>query len=180
MSINVGEDIQELDPSVDLSNDWGSDDLDFSSDFEVESIRVEDGGVQFNPQDSIHANCVDRQTYEKEKQAWEDAMDGLSQRFSRATSMLDSMKTIALKDQERIEELEKENKEAMEYKETFERLQQQIEGLNTLLYESNEEGAAYRQQINELKDKVVELEDKLYGPTNYYYQEFLKVGISCQ
>mgnify|MGYP001152778181 FL=1 len=79
MSINVGEDIQELDPSVDLSNDWGSDDLDFSSDFEVESIRVEDGGVRFNPQDSLHANCVDRQTYEKEKQAWEDAMDGLSQ-----------------------------------------------------------------------------------------------------
>lgn len=178
MSINVGEDIQELDPSVDLSNDWGSDDLDFSSDFEVESIRVEDGGVRFNPQDSLHANCVDRQTYEKEKQAWEDAMDGLSQRFSRATSMLDNMKTIALKDQERIEELEKENKEVMQYKETFERLQQQIEGLNTLLYESNEEGAAYRQQINELKDKVVELEDKLYGPTNYYYQEFLRVWIS--
>ena len=92
--------------------------------------------------------------------------------------MLDNMKTIALKDQERIEELEKENKEVMQYKETFERLQQQIEGLNTLLYESNEEGAAYRQQINELKDKVVELEDKLYGPTNYYYQEFLRVWIS--
>ena len=56
MSINVGEDIQELDPSVDLSNDWGSDDLDFSSDFEVESIRVEDGGVRFNPQASLHAH----------------------------------------------------------------------------------------------------------------------------
>ena len=59
----------------------------------------------------------------------------------------------------------------------FEALRRQIEGLNTLLYESNEESASYRQKINELKDRVAELEDKLYGPTNYYYQEFLKVDV---
>lgn len=173
--MDATEDLKELEGSVELTNDWESDDLDFSSDFEVDALHVEDGADNFKSQESIHVNCVDRETYEKEKQAWQEAMEDMSQRFSRATSMLDNMKTIALRDQERIEELERENKEILQYKETFTRLQQQIEGLNTLLYESNEESASYRQKINEMKDRIAELEDKLYGPTNYYYQEFLKV-----
>lgn len=175
--MDASEDLRELEGSVELTNDWESDDLDFSSDFEVDNLQVEEGTDNFKSQESIHANCVDRETFEKEKQAWKEAMEEMSQRFSRATSMLDSMKSIALRDQERIEELERENREIMQYKETFTRLQQQIEGLNTLLYESNEESASYRQKINELKDRVAELEDKLYGPTNYYYQEFLKVDV---
>lgn len=175
--MDASEDLRELEGSVELTNDWESDDLDFSSDFEVDTLQVEEGTENFKSQESIHANCVDRETFEKEKQAWKEAMEEMSQRFRRATSMLDNMKSIALRDQERIEELERENREIMQYKETFTRLQQQIEGLNTLLYESNEESASYRQTINELKDRIAELEDKLYGPTNYYYQEYLKVEV---
>ena len=106
--MDASEDLRELEGSVDLTNDWESDDLDFSSDFEVDTLQVEERTDNYKSQEPIHANCVDRATFEKEKQAWKEAMEEMSQRFSRATSMLDNMKTIALRDQERIEELERE------------------------------------------------------------------------
>lgn len=167
-----GETVEE---SPEGANGWDSDDFSLSSDFDADMIRIEDGGVQFSAQSDLHVNCVDKQIYEKEKHAWEDAMNGLSQRFERATSMLESMKSIALADQKQIRTLEAERDDALKYKKTFDRLQQQIVDLNNVLYESNEETSSLRRQLQEEKERGDKLESLLYGPTNYYYQEFLKV-----
>ena len=85
------------------------------------------------------------------------------------------MKSIVLEDQKRIEVLEKEKKEALEYKDTFEKLQEQIVNLNNMLYEANEETEVYKKKTVELKETIQDLEDKLYGPTNYYYKLYLEV-----
>ena len=92
------------------SNDWGSDDLCFSSDFDIDAVQVEEGGVHYATEDSISAKYVDKQQYEKEKQTWEDAMEGLSQRFTRSQRMLENMKGIVFQCEKRIEELEEERR----------------------------------------------------------------------
>ena len=166
---------ETVEESQEGANGWDSDDFSLSSDFDADMIRIEDGGVQFSAQSDVHMSCVDKQIYEKEKHAWEDAMNGLSQRFERAMSMLESMKSIALDDQKRIITLEKERDDALKYKETFDRLQQQIVDLNNVLYESNEEMSSLRRELQNEKERGDKLEGILYGPTNYYYQEYLKV-----
>ena len=62
------------------SNDWGSDDLCFSSDFDIDAVQVEEGGVHYATEDSISAKYVDKQQYEKEKlgrMLWKDYHKGL-------------------------------------------------------------------------------------------------------
>ena len=49
--------------------------------------------------------------------------------------------------------------------------------LNNILYESNEENASMRRELQSERSLIDELESKLYGPTNYYYQEYLKVAL---
>ena len=157
------------------SNDWGSDDLSFSSDFDLDAVQVEEGGVHYATEDSISAKYIDKQQYEKEKQTWEDAMEGLSQRFTRSQGMLESMKGIAFQYEKRIEELEEEKKEAFKYKDLYDVAQKQIADLNGILVESTQEVANMRIRLDEAEDEKHELEDKLYGPVNYYYQEYLKL-----
>lgn len=156
------------------SNEWGSDDLSFSSDFDIDAVQVEEGGVHYATEDSISAKYVDKQQYEKEKQTWEDAMEGLSQRFSRSQGMLESVKGILFQSEKRIEELEEEKKEALKYKDLYEVAQKQIADLNEILVESTQEVAKIRIRLEEAEEEKHELEDKLYGPVNYYYQEYLK------
>lgn len=157
------------------SNDWGSDDLCFSSDFDIDAVQVEEGGVHYATEDSISAKYVDKQQYEKEKQTWEDAMEGLSQRFTRSQRMLENMKGIVFQCEKRIEELEEEKKEAFKYKDLYEVAQKQIADLNGILVESTQDVANIRIRLEEAEDEKHELEDKLYGPVNYYYQEYLKL-----
>ena len=157
------------------SNDWGSDDLCFSSDFDIDAVQVEEGGVHYATEDSISAKYVDKQQYEKEKQTWEDAMEGLSQRFTRSQRMLENMKGIVFQCEKRIEELEEEKKEAFKYKDLYEVAQKQIADLNGILVESTQDVANIRIRLEEAEDEKHELEDKLYGPVNYYYQEDLKL-----
>ena len=157
------------------SNDWGSDDLCFSSDFDIDAVQVEEGGVHYATEDSISAKYVDKQQYEKEKQTWEDAMEGLSQRFTRSQRMLENMKGIVFQCEKRIEELEEEKKEAFKYKDLYEVAQKQIADLNGILGESTQDVANIRIRLEEAEDEKHELEDKLYGPVNYYYQEYLKL-----
>ena len=157
------------------SNDWGSDDLCFSSDFDIDVVQVEEGGVHYATEDSISAKYVDKQQYEKEKQTWEDAMEGLSQRFTRSQRMLENMKGIVFQCEKRIEELEEEKKEAFKYKDLYEVAQKQIADLNGILVESTQDVANIRIRLEEAEDEKHELEDKLYGPVNYYYQEYLKL-----
>lgn len=173
--MNSNAETISIDETIPLSNEWEDDNLSFSSDFDVDTIKIEEGGVHFEVEDKTHANCVSRQVYEKEKKHWEDGMNAVTQRFDRTTSMLESMKAIVLEDQKRIEVLEKEKKEALEYKDTFEKLQEQIVNLNTMLCESNEEVEMYKRKVSELKETIQDLEDKLYGPTNYYYKLYLEV-----
>ena len=118
---------------------------------------------------------VDKQQYEKEKQTWEDAMEGLSQRFTRSQRMLENMKGIVFQCEKRIEELEEEKKEAFKYKDLYEVAQKQIADLNGILVESTQDVANIRIRLEEAEDEKHELEDKLYGPVNYYYQEYLKL-----
>ena len=157
------------------SNDWGSDDLCFSSDFDIDAVQVEEGGVHYATEDSISAKYVDKQQYEKEKQTWEDAMEGLSQRFTRSQRMLENMKGIVFQCEKRIEELEEEKKEAFKYQDLYEVAQKQIADLNGILVESTQDVANIRIRLEEAEDEKHELEDKLYGPVNYYYQEYLKL-----
>ena len=157
------------------SNDWGSDDLCFSSDFDIDAVQVEEGGVHYATEDSISAKYVDKQQYEKEKQTWEAAMEGLSQRFTRSQRMLENMKGIVFQCEKRIEELEEEKKEAFKYKDLYEVAQKQIADLNGILVESTQDVANIRIRLEEAEDEKHELEDKLYGPVNYYYQEYLKL-----
>ena len=173
--MNIGEETIQPDENAPMANDWFDDNLSFSSDFDVDAIKIEEGGTYFQRDDKSHSNCVSKQEYEKEKKNWEDSMTEITQRYNRTTSMLDSMKSIVLEDQKRIEILEKEKKEALEYKDTFEKLQEQIVNLNNMLYEANEETEVYKKKTVELKETIQDLEDKLYGPTNYYYKLYLEV-----
>ena len=157
------------------SNDWGSDDLCFSSDFDIDAVQVEEGGVHYATEDSISAKYVDKQQYEKEKQTWEDAIEGLSQTFTRSQRMLENMKGLVFQCEKRIEELEEEKKEAFKYKDLYEVAQKQIADLNGILVESTQDVANIRIRLEEAEDEKHELEDKLYGPVNYYYQEYLKL-----
>lgn len=155
---------------------WSSDELDFSSDIDMDAVHVEEGGVKYAVEDSLHVNCIEKQQYEKEKQQWEDAMEGLSQRFSRSQAMLENMKEIAFRADKKIEQLENEKKEMAKYKEMNEVLEKQIADLNMMLDEANQETARCRIRCEEMEEKTVALEEKLYGPVNYYYQEYLRVS----
>lgn len=173
--MSVGEETIQLEENVPITNDWDDDNLSFSSDFDVDAIKIEEQGAYYPGEDTTHVNCVSKQVYEKDKKNWEDGMTELTQRYNRAASMLDSMKKIVLEDQKRIEILEKEKQEALEYKDTFGKLQEQIVNLNNMLYEANEETEIYKRKNTELKESIQDLEDKLYGPTNYYYKLYLEV-----
>lgn len=100
-------------------------------------------------EDSISAKYVDKQQYEKEKQTWEDAMEGLSQRFTRSQRMLENMKGIVFQCEKRIEELEEEKKEAFKYKDLYEVAQKQIADLNGILVESTQDVANIRIRLEE-------------------------------
>ena len=105
---------KETEPNADPLG-WSSDELDFSSDIDMDAVHVEEGGVKYAVEDSVHVNCIEKQQYEKEKQQWEDAMEGLSQRFSRSQAMLENMKEIAFRADKKIEQLENEKKEMAKY-----------------------------------------------------------------
>ena len=94
--MDASEDLRELEGSVELTNDWESDDLDFSSDFEVDNLQVEEGTDNFKSQESIHANCVDRETFEKEKQAWKEAMEEMMPQIARFTLSFCSCISISI------------------------------------------------------------------------------------
>lgn len=161
--------------SPSLTNAWESDNLSLSSEFEVDVIAIEEGEAQYQPRVNIHKDCISKQEFEREKEKWENEIKSLTQRFERTSSMLESMKAIVLEDQKRVEQLEKEKNEALGYRETFEKLQEQIVTLNNMLFESNRETENYKIKVAELKETIEELEDKLYGPTNYYYKLYLEV-----
>ena len=92
--MNIGEETVQLGENAPMTNDWFDDNLSFSSDFDVDAIKIEEGGTYFQRDDKSHSNCVSKQEYEKEKKNWEDSMTEITQRYNRATSMLDSMKSI--------------------------------------------------------------------------------------
>lgn len=166
---------KETEPNADPLG-WSSDELDFSSDIDMDAVHVEEGGVKYAVEDSVHVNCIEKQQYEKEKQQWEDAMEGLSQRFSRSQAMLENMKEIAFRADKKIEQLENEKKEMAKYKEMNDVLERQIADLNMMLDEANRETARCRRRCEEMEEKTVALEEKLYGPVNYYYQEYLRLS----
>lgn len=158
--------------SQETPNTWDFDDFSLSSDFEPESVPVEGDKANANEHDTFHSDYVSKTVYDNEKRSWEDKMMGISERCIQKDAILDNMND-SLREKERT--IEKLMKEAESNAETFSRLQEQIVDLNNFLYESNEENASLRRELQKEKSLVDELESKLYGPTNYYYQEYLKV-----
>lgn len=150
--MSVSAETGQLDEMVPASNEWEDDDLSLSSDFDIETIKIEEGGVHFEVGDTIHSNCVSRQVYEKEKKSWEEAINEVKRQMNEA-----------------------EEEAASESKKTFDKLQNQIVDLNRMLCDANDETENYKVKLNEMEERVQELEDKLYGPTNYYYKLYLEV-----
>lgn len=150
--MSVSAETGQLDEMVPASNEWEDDDLSLSSDFDIETIKIEEGGVHFEVGDTIHSNCVSRQVYEKEKKSWEEAINEVKRQMNEA-----------------------EEEAALESKKTFDKLQDQIVDLNRMLCDANDETENYKVKLNEMEERVQELEDKLYGPTNYYYKLYLEV-----
>lgn len=165
-----GNDVAE---SQEAPNGWDFDDFSLSSDFEPEGVPADGEGAKMEELADIHANCVSKQQYENEKRSWEDKMMGISQRCAQKDVVLDNINSTVREKERTIEKLKQE---AAENAEMFNRLQEQIVDLNNILYESNEENASMRRELQSERSLIDELESKLYGPTNYYYQEYLKVA----
>ena len=176
--MNVGGESNPFGRPNPVPNAWDKDDLSLSSDFEVDCFEMNERRSQFELKDVTHENCIRKEEYEREKQQWERDKNALNQHLENTANMLESMKTIDLENKKLLEKLEKEKNEALEYRDTFEKLQEQIVTLNNMLYEANNETEVYKCKVKELKENVEDLEDKLYGPTNYYYKLYLEVGFS--
>lgn len=157
--MSVSAETGQLDEMVPASNEWEDDDLSLSSDFDIETIKIEEGGVHFEVGDTAHSNCVSRQVYEKEKKNWEEGINEVKRQMNEALN--EARNEAELKQQES--------------QKTFDKLQNQIVDLNRMLCDANDETEKYKVKLNEMEDRVQELEDKLYGPTNYYYKLYLEV-----
>ena len=169
----------QIEEGTTLVNGWEEDNLSMSSDLDVDSLMIgEEEGVFFEKR-ITHDNCIEKQEYESEKQKWESENNSLKQQLEQTNANLETTKAIVLEDQKQIDKLKKEKEEIIGYKETFEKLQDQIVTLNTMLCEANNETDKFRYKVSELEQHVQDLEDKLYGPTNYYYKLYLEVSCCC-
>lgn len=179
----------ELEPAneVRVEDDWGVDDIDLSSDFDLGEINVEASSKDFSENTTSHANCVPLEQYQREKQEWEATkkeceaqsetvknLEKKVQRYEQLVEMLQNGSSVS--EPANTPESGENGKNDGE----LERLTQEVEDGRVKLEECMQELSRFREKMQELEMYNQELEDKLYGPMNYYYAEYKKVAANYE
>ena len=182
----------ELEPAneVKVEDDWGVDDIDLSSDFDLGEIKMEASSNDFPENTTLHANCVPLEQYEREKQEWEvikkeceaksETVKNLEKKVQRYEQLVEMLQNGSSVSEPANTQENGENGENDVNGAELERLTQEVEEGRVKLEECMQELSRSREKMQELEMYNQELEDKLYGPINYYYAEYKKVAANYE